>query len=199
MSFYQIVLPTLTLIFLFQVFIYHTWRQWKVTGINPYVFSKTESAHDYCGRVYKIMIVGTWLSIGLYAFFPSFYKYILPIWYLEIEWLQHLGFGLILLSLGWIVIAQNQMSKSWRIGINYSEKTELVRFGLFKVSRNPIFLGVIASYIGTFLIIPNALSLSILFITFVVLQIQVRLEEEYLFKVHGTEYVSYKSKTRRWL
>ncbi|MCB0370800.1 MAG: isoprenylcysteine carboxylmethyltransferase family protein, partial [Bdellovibrionales bacterium] len=71
--------------------------------------------------------------------------------------------------------------------------------GLFGVSRNPIFLGVIISYIGTFLIIPNLLSFCIMVLTIVILQVQVRLEEEYLIKIHGDEYDEYKNKVRRWI
>jgi protein-S-isoprenylcysteine O-methyltransferase Ste14 len=34
-----------------------------------------------------------------------------------------------------------QMGDSWRIGIDQEQKTSLVRHGVFKLSRNPIFLG----------------------------------------------------------
>jgi protein-S-isoprenylcysteine O-methyltransferase Ste14 len=91
------------------------------------------------------------------------------------------------------------MAKSWRIGIDYSETTTLKTNGLFKVSRNPIFLGVVVSYLGTFLIIPNSLSLTILLVTYVVIQIQVRLEEEYLKTSHGKAYSDYMDDVRRWI
>lgn len=199
MNFYQIVLPIFTLVYLLQVFVIQSWIQYKKTGINPYVFRNTDSAHDYCGKVYKLMIPGTWISIGIYSFFYTQYKYLLPFWFMEIEWLQHIGFGLAAISFIWILIAQRQMSKSWRIGINYQEKTELVKNGLFKVSRNPIFLGVMISYVGTFLIIPNALSFAIMLVTYITLQIQIRLEEEYLHAVHGDDYLEYENKVRRWI
>ncbi len=48
------------------------------------------------------------------------------------------------------------------------------------------------SYVGTFLIIPNALSFAILLVTYVTLQIQIRLEEEYLYSVQGDDYLEYK-------
>ena len=91
------------------------------------------------------------------------------------------------------------MAKSWRIGINYNEKTELVSTGLFNYSRNPVFLGIIISYIGTFLIIPNAISFAAMLITIITIQIQVRMEEEFLEKVHGEDYLDYKKKVRRWI
>jgi protein-S-isoprenylcysteine O-methyltransferase Ste14 len=172
---------------------------WKKTGVNPFVFGNTDKAHDYIGRVYKMMVLSTWISIGLYSFFPDQYKYLMPINYLDYELLRIAGFILLVSSFLWTSIAQYQMSKSWRIGIDYEEKTELVSHGLFNLSRNPVFLGVLISYLGTFLIIPNMLSFSILFITFVTIQTQVRLEEEYLESVQGQEYLNYKKRVNRWL
>jgi len=199
MNFYQIALPIFTVIFLLQVFVIRSLVLWKKTGKNPFMFSKSDGAHDYAGKVYKLMVVGTWISIAMFSFFDSYYKYLLPIWYLDMEWLRISGVGVVLLAFVWIIVAQFQMKNSWRIGIDYNDKTELIDSGLFQISRNPIFLGVIVSYIGTFLIIPNLLSFCIMVLTIVILQVQVRLEEEYLIKLHGDEYNVYKNKVRRWI
>ncbi len=199
MNFYQIGLPIFTVIFLLQVFVIRSLVLWKKTGKNPFMFSKSDGAHDYAGKVYKLMVVGTWISIAMFSFFDSYYKYLLPIWYLDMEWVRISGVGLVLLAFVWIIVAQFQMKNSWRIGIDYNDKTELIDSGLFQISRNPIFLGVIVSYIGTFLIIPNLLSFCIMVLTIVILQVQVRLEEEFLIKIHGDEYNVYKNKVRRWI
>lgn len=199
MNFYQIALPIFTVIFLLQVFVIRSLVLWKKTGKNPFMFSKSDGAHDYAGKVYKLMVVGTWISIAMFSFFDSCYKYLLPIWYLDMEWLRISGVGVVLLAFVWIIVAQFQMKNSWRIGVDYNDKTELIDSGLFQISRNPIFLGVIVSYIGTFLIIPNLLSFCIMVLTIVILQVQVRLEEEFLIKIHGDEYNVYKNKVRRWI
>lgn len=199
MSFYQIFLPIATLLYLLLVFVLRSVILWKQTGVNPFVFGKSEKAHDYIGRVYKLMVLFTWVSIGCYSFFPSVYDYLQPIDYLENEQLRFSGLMLLIVSFIWTSIAQYQMSKSWRIGIDYNEKTKLISKGLFKYSRNPIFLGVLISYLGTFLIIPNILSFSIMLTTYVTIQTQVRLEEEYLETVQKGDYVEYKKNTRRWL
>ena len=199
MNFYQIFLPIATLLYLLLVFVLRSVVLWKQTGVNPFVFGNTDKAHDYIGRVYKTMVLGTWISIGLYSFLPDQYNYLMPINYLDYELLRIAGFILLVSSFLWTSIAQYQMSKSWRIGINYEEKTVLISHGLFKHSRNPVFLGVLVSYLGTFLIVPNILSFSILFITFVTIQTQVRLEEEYLENVQGQEYFDYKKIVSRWL
>ncbi|MCR9251003.1 MAG: isoprenylcysteine carboxylmethyltransferase family protein [bacterium] len=199
MNFYQVFLPIATLLYLLLVFVLRSVILWKQTGVNPFVFGNTERAHDYIGRVYKVMVFGTWISIGFYSFLPTLYSILVPIDYLEVEWLKVSGISLLAISFLWTSIAQYQMSKSWRIGIDYEEKTDLVSSGLFKYSRNPIFLGVLISYLGTFLIIPNILSFSIFLVTFVTIQTQVRLEEEYLENVQGQEYINYKKKVNRWL
>ena len=199
MNFYQIFLPIATLLYLLLVFVLRSVILWKQTGVNPFVFGNTEKAHDYIGQVYKVMVLGTWVSIGIYSFYSAWYPYLMPIDYLEFEWLKTSGLVLLIISFLWTSISQYQMSKSWRIGIDYEEKTELISHGLFRYSRNPIFLGVLISYLGTFLIIPNILSFSILLVTFVTIQTQVRLEEEYLENIQGDAYRNYKVKVRRWL
>ena len=199
MNFYQIFLPIASLLYLLLVFVLRSVILWKQTGVNPLVFGNTDKAHDYIGRVYKVMVLGTWISITLFSFFPDQYPFLLPIDYLESDQLKFAGLVLLFVSFLWTSIGQYQMSGSWRIGIDYEETTKLVSDGLFKYSRNPIFLGVLISYLGTFLIIPNILSFSMMLVTFVTIQTQVRLEEEYLESVQGKEYLNYKFQVRRWL
>jgi protein-S-isoprenylcysteine O-methyltransferase Ste14 len=91
------------------------------------------------------------------------------------------------------------MSNSWRIGIDYEERTTRVDEGIFKLSRNPVFLGVLLIYLGIFLIAPNVLSFTLFALCYFILQIQSRLEEEYLEDIHGKTYLDYKKKVRRWI
>lgn len=199
MNYYQIFLPSGTLLFLLLVFVLRSVIVWKQIGINPFVFGKTDNAHDYIGWVYKVMTMITWVSIVLFSFLPEYYSYVNPITYLERSFVQLAGVGIFIVAFIWTAIAQYQMSKSWRIGIDYEEKTELVNSGVFSISRNPVFLGVLLSYFGTFLIAPNTLSFSVLLVIFFIIQTQIRLEEEYLENVHKQAYINYRSIVRRWL
>lgn len=139
------------------------------------------------------------LTVIIYAFMPNFYPYLLPIILLENPAIQYIGIGLLLVSLGWTILAQIQMGNSWRIGIDEEKKTELVRSGVFGISRNPIFFGMIVTLIGFFLATPNAFTLLTLVLGSVLIQIQVRLEEEFLTKTHGAEYEIFRKQVRRWL
>ena len=110
-----------------------------------------------------------------------------------------MGVFLLIASLIWIVLAQAQMGESWRIGIDTDHKTKLVHTGVYRISRNPIFLGMMVTQLGLFLAIPNALTLLILVLLVVLINIQVRLEEEYLKTSHGEDYVRYQRTVGRWI
>jgi protein-S-isoprenylcysteine O-methyltransferase Ste14 len=179
-------------------FVLPSYRVWKQTGIFPITFSDKDTAHDYIGKVFKVLLAGLLLTGGIYAFHTEGVKYLLPFWYLENPFLQIAGLIILFITLVWIAIAQYQMANSWRIGIDEKNKTRLVREGVFSLSRNPIFLGMLGTLLGLFFIIPNAVTFMFFITGFIVIQIQVRLEEEFLRETHGVDYTDYCKKTRRW-
>lgn len=180
-------------------FVVPTYRVWKSTGVNPVTFRGADTAHDYIGKLFKILMAALATVVIVYALAPNFYQYLLPIAWLENRPVQYSGIALLLASLGWTILAQIQMGNSWRIGIDEEKETALVQAGLFRLSRNPIFLGMIFTLFGFFLTIPNGLTLLFLTLGFVLIQIQVRLEEEFLKQTRGAEYADYAGKVRRWL
>jgi len=84
-----------------------------------------------------------------------------------------------------ICYSQTQMSNSWRVGIDHSARMELKTNGLFSVSRNPVFLGMLVTLVGIFLILQNAITLLVAVISILIFQVQVRLEEIYIQNTHG--------------
>jgi protein-S-isoprenylcysteine O-methyltransferase Ste14 len=56
---------------------------------------------------------------------------------------------------------------------------------------------MILSTAGIFLIIPNTITFFIIITSYIVIQIQIRLEEEHLAKQHGAVYIEYKRSVRR--
>jgi protein-S-isoprenylcysteine O-methyltransferase Ste14 len=180
-------------------FVWPSYRVWKQTGIFPVTFSNKDTAHDYIGIVFKILLAVLLSTGAIYTFYSDGIKYLLPIWYLDNPILKIIGLTILFVALFWIAVAQYQMANSWRIGIDEKNKTALVTKGIFSMSRNPIFLGMLSTLLGLFLTIPNAVTFTVLVTGFVVVQIQVRLEEAFLHKMHGADYANYCSKTRRWL
>ena len=91
------------------------------------------------------------------------------------------------------------MKNSWRIGIDKETRTRLITNGLFAQSRNPIFFGMTLSLIGLFFVMPNGLSGLFMILGHILMQIQIRLEEEFLVKQHGKKYLKYKKEVRRMI
>ena len=192
-------LPLYLVLYMMVAFVLPSYRTYKQTGINPITFGKTGNAHDYIGFVMKVLIALLFIAVFIYSFSDKAYQYLVPISYLMKEVFMIVGLILIHLSLLWISVAQYQMSNSWRIGIDENNKTELITKGLFSYSRNPIFLGMIISVTGIFFILPNAITFFLMLSTYIVIQIQIRLEEKFLERQHGQEYLSYKQTTKRLL
>lgn len=186
-------------IFLVALFVMPSYLTYKRTGIIPFKFSKEDNAINFVGNAYKVISGIAFITITINAFIPSLMPFLTSIESLKSEYLVWIGYGLLHLSFITIFIAQRNMANEWRIGIDNENKVNLITNGLFRFSRNPIFLGIIIVFIGLFLIIPNVVTTVILVSGIIVIQVQVRLEEEFLFASLGDEYKEYMSKVKRWL
>lgn len=198
-QFLRIYLPCFILGYLLVSFVWPTLRVYRKTGINPLRFGNTTTAHDYVGFIMKLLTGLFVVNVFVFSISPVAYEWLVPIPYLRSETVQLAGLLLAHGSLLWIVLAQQQMNNSWRIGIDEENKTALVTEGLFRVSRNPVFLGMLGSVAGLFLVLPNLLSFSCMAATYIVIQVQIRLEEAFLEQAHGALYRAYKKTVRRLL
>ena len=194
----EIYLFLFLMVYFFFVFFLRSYLLWKRTGVNPLTFNKTDDAHGYNGKVFTFISVLELVVVSIYAFKNEWYQYLLPFWYLEHDNLKYIGWGLLVLSLILVWVAQSHMANSWRIGIDEKNKTELVTSGLFSISRNPIFLGIMIANVGLLLIIPNAFTLLIISLSTISINTQIRLEEEFLKSSHGEKYQDYLNQVRRW-
>jgi protein-S-isoprenylcysteine O-methyltransferase Ste14 len=192
----RIAVPSYFLVYFLFAFVIRTVITAKQIGKNPLVFPKDDSAYALLGFYFKIFIGVLFAFTLAYGYSHSVYVYMSKI---QNSYLLAAGAGVWIFALVWTLIAQKQMSKSWRIGIDATEKTELVTTGLFSYSRNPIFLGMLLSLLGLLLIVPDAFTLMFFVVGFILMDVQIRLEEEYLQRMHGSAYSNYKEKTRRWI
>lgn len=114
-----------------------------------------------------------------------------------------LGAGGALMAAGAFVVAvwaQVVMGDAWRIGVDPSERTTLIRSGPFRVARNPIYTAMIVFFVGLALMVPNVASIVWAVVVAVGLDAHVRLvEEPYLRSTHGHDYHEYASTTGRFL
>lgn len=111
-----------------------------------------------------------------------------------------LGFVVALFGVVVTLRAQSAMRDSWRIGVDESERTDLVRTGLFAWVRNPVFTAMVAVSLGVALMVPTVVAAAALVCLVAAVHIQVRvIEEPYLQRVHGDAYAAYRTRAGRFL
>src|SRR5215510_5136298 len=117
---------------------------------------------------------------------------------IDIFWLKYIGimfcyFGLII-----FLFALLAFGKNWRIGIDEQNSNELVTNGIFKYSRNPIFLFMDLYFLGIMLIYPNIVFVIIAICTIIGIHLQIIREEKFLLNKFSEKYIKYKKRTRRY-
>ncbi len=174
-----------------------TVRVLRMTGINPVVLAAADDAAGFVGRMFKLVL--GMLAVYLAALSLGWASQLGPFAVPYREARTAVGLVLVAASLVWVVMAQWQMGRSWRVGIDDTHPGQFVAGGLFRISRNPIFLGMMALLLGLFVVMPDALTMLVLVLGFTLISVQIRLEEAHLARRYGSAYEEYRAKVRRWL
>ena len=109
------------------------------------------------------------------------------------------GLAIAAIGVAFFIVAMLTMADSWRAGIPDSDKTAFVQKGIYRISRNPAFVGFDLMYIGLLLAFPNIIHLLFAVFPVVMLHLQIRQEEVFLRNTFGTEYEEYCEKVRRYI
>ena len=84
--------------------------------------------------------------------------------------------------------------------IKFKKVNKLVTSGIFKYSRNPMYLGMLMVVLSTSIFYLNIYSILTPFLfIFWINKFQIKREEAFLTEKFGKEYLSYTNKTRKWL
>ncbi len=109
--------------------------------------------------------------------------------------------GLILMIFGmYLIPASYQIFKKYKTPEGYKKSTYLVTEGLYRYSRNPMYLGSVIFLLGMSVLVGNVLSFVFPVLFFVIIdRMFVPYEEEKGEKEFGKKYLEYKKKVRRWI
>lgn len=109
-------------------------------------------------------------------------------------------FGALLAVLGGLLCikAQLDMSNSWRMGVIASKDIPLITDGLFRLSRNPFYVGLLLVFWGIAIAISSVVIIAISIAQTVLIHRQVLKEEKALSSSLGEGYENYKKATRRY-
>jgi protein-S-isoprenylcysteine O-methyltransferase Ste14 len=146
--------------------------------------------------------VGFIVSMGVAVFAPilQMLGVVSPAGVLHAPWIQIAGAVIAVLGIATTVYAQLDMGDSWRIGVDKSETTTLVRTGVFGWVRNPIFTAMLTFGLGVALLTPNPVAVAGFVLLVVTIEAQVRaVEEPYLLATHSDAYRDYLASVGRFV
>jgi len=186
----------LEVMFFASAFGWRSWVQWRRTGSTGFIRPRRgASPAELVGSagfvLALVLLVATPLAdaAGMARFAA-----------LNAVWAGVLGTVLGVAGVALTLVAQLAMGDSWRIGVDASERTDLVTTGVFARVRNPIFTAMLIATGGLVLLVPNPVSVAALVVLAAALEVQVRfVEEPYLTRTHGAAYERYRATTGRFL
>jgi len=110
--------------------------------------------------------------------------------------------GLLLLILGGILnlIADNSFKNPNTTVKPFEYSSKLIQNGIFKITRNPMYLGMIFLLLGESILMGSILPFLITIgFTLIMFFGFIKTEEKMLLEKFNEEYLSYKQKVRRWI
>jgi protein-S-isoprenylcysteine O-methyltransferase Ste14 len=153
------------------------------------------------GRVLRVLwypTVALWIAHPFQvAFRPVFSRVLLFLYDLAV--LRFAGVAIAAASLAFTLVCWKKMGKSWRMGIDPGEKTQLIVSGPYAYVRHPIYALSSAMMIGSVIAVPSPLMILLAVIHISFLQWEARREESYLLQVHGPVYGEYLAGVGRFL
>ena len=116
------------------------------------------------------------------------------------DWARILGAVLGALGIAAFAAAIVCMKDSWRAGVSAREKTELVTGGIYRISRNPAFLGFDLMYLGILLLFFSWPLCVLTALAALLLHVQVVcVEEAHLRVAFGQAYLDYCGQVCRYI
>jgi protein-S-isoprenylcysteine O-methyltransferase Ste14 len=141
--------------------------------------------------LWSIFVVITALDINLPQ---TLSKYLINIF-----WLKYIGILFCYIGLIIFLLALISFGKAWRIGIDQQNSNDLITSGIFKHTRNPIFLFMDIYCMGITLIYPNIIFVVVTFCMIMGIHLQIIREEQFLINKFEEKYMEYKKQTRRYI
>lgn len=161
-------------------------------SINPLAFSQGNLRErlGWSCLFFILVIFGILISLFyLDIFGPAFENILLDI----------LGYFLLFKGFILFIVSHAQMGKSWRMGNDKKTKTKLVTSGLFKMSRNPVYLSLLTQAFGITILLLNITTIIIFILLLINFNLVIKNEEKFLEKKFGKEYIVYKKRVRRFI
>ena len=109
--------------------------------------------------------------------------------------------GILIMFIGlFIIIKCTKYFNKNDTTLQNKQPTCFIKFGFYKYSRNPMYLGGLLFLFGLSIILANSISFTIPFLYFFIINyICIPVEEQLMKERFMNEFIEYKKKVRRWI
>lgn len=158
----------------------------RETGDRPFAFLEAKGVQRLAGLSFAASIAFLFLA-SLNAAKGAVSNLLLP------------AATLALLGSTIVILAQMQMGRAWRIGVREGDAPQFITHGLFRFSRNPIFVGMMLIGLASAMASDLWWAWGALAVFVGSCIAQVRLEEVHLERSFGKPYREFRTLVPRWL
>lgn len=159
---------------------------------------KPGSQHWIGHATFRVFRVTIWAVCVLRIFFESIDQWLFIYTNLMHPVVVLTGIVLMVCGFSYTVLGHFTLGKNWTSGVNPNGPTDLITQGVYGRSRNPMFLGVLVTQLGFFLVLPSGFTLVCLVVGYIAVFNQVKLEEQFLVVKFGDLYRTYHKVVPRW-
>ena len=157
----------------------------RATGDRPWAFAAAKGVQHIAGSSFALTVTALLVAAALApAGVPSGWTI--------------LAATVALVGAAIVIVAQVQMGRAWRVGVRDGDAPLFISHGLFRFSRNPIFVGMIL--VGSAIAMVSATwwgwAAWVLFVASCA--VQVRIEETHLELSFGEAYRAFRRQVPRW-
>ncbi len=174
----------------------------RKTKINAIALSFRKDGPRHIMEILLFLIVNLWtFEVLFYSLDLGFriFPYPLNITLFNSEALKVIGFCLVCMGFILFIWALINLGNSWRLGIDEKKPGKLIKRGIYKFSRHPIYLFFNLYFLGTFLIWGNLIFLILFLSVSFILHYQILQEEKFLIKLFKQKYVKYMENVGRYI
>lgn len=157
----------------------------RATGDRPWAFASAKGVQRIAGSSFALSVAALIVAAALA---PSD----LTIWTIAAATVSLIGAAI-------VIVAQVQMGRAWRVGVREGDAPLFVSHGLFRYSRNPIFVGMMLVGLSAAIVSGKLWSWAALALFVLSCIVQVRIEEGHLEASFGDAYRVFRRQVPRWL
>ncbi len=179
---------------------WRTWVQLRRYGSSGIVLFRSGRPGQHLREaLFVVLAVALLAEAALAAVAPRRLPGLVPLAPATAAVLRATGTVMVLGATALMLAAQLDLGASWRVGIDEGARPGLVTGGLYRYSRNPIYVAMLTALLGFALLLPSWISLGLLIGAGLGIRRHVRDEEAYLARTYGEEYRRYAARVGRFV